>query len=70
MMRRPTLIVLAKAPRMGLVKTRLARAVGQAEAVRFHRTALARTLRVLSRDPRWRKVLALAPDREIGRAHV
>ncbi len=59
---RPTLIVLAKAPRMGRVKTRLARGIGQAQALRFYRATLARTLRVLGRDPRWDRVLAVAPD--------
>lgn len=59
---RPTLIVLAKAPRMGRAKTRLACGIGQTAALRFYRATLARTLRVLGHDPRWDKVLAVAPD--------
>lgn len=63
---RPTVIVLAKAPRMGRVKTRLARGIGQAQALRFYRATLARTLRVLGRDPRWDRVVAVAPDRALA----
>ena len=59
---RPVVIVFAKAPRLGAVKTRLARDIGGFEAWRFHRLALARTLLRLCRDRRWRVVLALTPD--------
>lgn len=41
---RRTLIVFARAPRMGSVKTRLARGIGQAAALRFYRAALSRTI--------------------------
>jgi len=63
---RPTLIVLAKAPRMGRVKRRLARDFGEAAALCFYRSCLAGTLRRLGRDPRWTKILAVAPDRAIS----
>ncbi len=59
---RPTLVVMAKVPVAGAVKSRLAREVGVAEATRFYRVTLARTLRRLGRDPRWRTLLAVAPD--------
>ncbi|PJK30416.1 TIGR04282 family arsenosugar biosynthesis glycosyltransferase [Minwuia thermotolerans] len=41
---RRTLIVFAKAPRMGSVKTRLARGIGDAAALRFYRATLSRTI--------------------------
>ncbi|GBD48159.1 TIGR04282 family arsenosugar biosynthesis glycosyltransferase [Methylopila sp. Yamaguchi] len=59
---RPTLFVMVKAPVAGRVKTRLARTIGAPEAVRFYRTATAALLRRVGRDPRWRTVLAVAPD--------
>jgi rSAM/selenodomain-associated transferase 1 len=60
---RNTLVVMAKAPVAGLVKTRLARRIGAAEALRFYRATTAALLRRVGRDPRWRTVLAVAPDR-------
>ena len=63
---RPTLVVLAKAPRMGRVKRRLAAGLGEAQALRFYRSCLAGTLRRLGRDPRWERVLAVAPDRALA----
>ena len=46
------LIILAKPPRMGRVKRRLAADIGPVEAVRFYRNTLAETIRRLGRDPR------------------
>lgn len=60
-MRRATVIVFLKAPRLGQVKTRLAKAVGELAALRFHRGMADRLIRALARDPRWRVVLALSP---------
>ncbi|WP_075768726.1 TIGR04282 family arsenosugar biosynthesis glycosyltransferase [Aerophototrophica crusticola] len=68
-MRRGTLIVLAKAPALGRVKRRLARGLGEAQALRFYRTCLSGTLRRLGNDPRWRSVLAVAPDRATVARH-
>ncbi len=59
---RPTLILFAKAPRFGSVKTRLARRVGPVESLRFHRARLGHMTRTLGRDRRWRTVLAVSPD--------
>jgi hypothetical protein len=56
------LVVMVKAPVMGRVKTRLAAAVGAAEATRAYRVMLARTLRRLARDRRWVTWIAVAPD--------
>jgi len=57
-----TLIVMAKMPSAGRVKTRLARDIGTAEALRFYRHQLAQTCRILAHDSRWQLVLSLAPD--------
>lgn len=58
----PRLVVMAKRPIAGAVKNRLARGIGSAGAVRFHRTTLAHTLLRLGADPRWRTYLAVSPD--------
>ncbi|WP_207478222.1 TIGR04282 family arsenosugar biosynthesis glycosyltransferase [Arenibaculum pallidiluteum] len=57
------LVVMARAPRLGTVKTRLARGIGPAGALNFHRTTLERLLRRLRRDRRWTLRVALTPDR-------
>lgn len=59
---RGTLIVLAKWPRPGQVKTRLARDIGVIAATWWARHQLARLRRRLGGDPRWRLVLAVSPD--------
>jgi len=61
MTERPTLIVMAKAPRVGLGKTRLAAELGAVEAWRINRALQARTMRA-ARDPRWRARLCVTPD--------
>jgi len=53
---------MAKAPIAGAVKRRLARDIGNVAALRFYRSTLARTIRCLSADPRWRTYLAVTPD--------
>jgi len=63
-MPRPTLIVFARSPAIGVGKTRLARDIGAVEAWRVYRAMSTRLLWKL-RDPRWRLVLRLegeAPD--------
>lgn len=62
MAERGWLVVMARLPQAGAVKSRLARAIGAAEAVRFYRSALDRTLRRLGPDPRWRLLLAVTPE--------
>jgi len=57
-----TLAIMAKAPAMGRVKTRLAMDVGAVEATRFYRVALARLIRRLGKDPRWTTLIAASPD--------
>ena len=61
----PQLVIMAKTPAIGRVKTRLARDVGAVEAVRFFRVTAAGLIRRVACDPRWRTVLALAPDRAV-----
>ena len=56
------LIVFARAPRYGAVKTRLARTIGAGAARQFYETTLVRTLRVLGSDSRWQRWLAITPD--------
>lgn len=60
--RRDTLIIFARAPRLGTVKRRLARGIGQVAALRFHRGQLLDLARRLGQDRRWRSVLAVTPD--------
>lgn len=59
------LVIFAKAPRLGRVKSRLARHIGGVGAWAFYRTMLAGLTRRLGRDPRWRCWLAVAPDRAV-----
>jgi rSAM/selenodomain-associated transferase 1 len=61
-MRGDTLVVFARAPRLGAVKRRLARGIGAMAALRFYRGQLAATLAAVGRDRRWRTVLAITPD--------
>lgn len=60
---RIVLVIMAKEPRMGRVKTRLARAVGVGTATQFQRTNLSLTTRRLVQDRRWQTLLAVAPDK-------
>ena len=61
-MSRPTLIIFARAPAIGVGKTRLARDVGRVEAWRAYRAMSGPLIRLLARDPRWRTVVRMAPD--------
>jgi uncharacterized protein len=56
-------VVFARAPRLGAVKRRLAREIGDRAALRFHVATLIRLLRALVADRRYRTVLAITPDR-------
>ena len=60
--RRPLLVVMAKEPRAGAVKTRLARDIGVVRATCFYRTTMGNVLGRLSCDPRFETVLAVSPD--------
>jgi len=60
---KPTLIIMVKEPRPGRVKTRLGRDIGMTTAAWWFRHQTRRLLRRVD-DPRWRTVLAVAPDAE------
>jgi rSAM/selenodomain-associated transferase 1 len=62
----PRLIVMAKSPRAGRIKQRLAASIGAVSAARFYRSCLAHTLLRLGRDPRWRTLLAVSPDNDVA----
>lgn len=59
------LVVFAKAPRLGRVKSRLAADIGAVAAWAFYRHATAGVLRRLAADRRWRCWLAVTPDRDL-----
>jgi uncharacterized protein len=65
-MPRPLVIVFARAPRYGAVKTRLAAEIGAAEALRFYRQQLAMSARRLRDDARWETVFCVTPDTALG----
>lgn len=67
MIERPTLIIMAKAPRVGMGKQRLARDIGKTEAWRINRALHAATLRAAC-DRRWRTLLCVTPDRAASEA--
>ena len=56
------LVVMVREPRLGCVKRRLARDIGDAEALRFYRSHTAALLKRLSGDARWSTWLAVTPD--------
>ena len=58
---RPTLVIMVKEPRPGRVKTRLGADIGMTNAAWWFRHQTRRLLRNMQ-DPRWRLMLATAPD--------
>ncbi len=56
------LVIMAKVPIAGRVKTRLAREVGTVRAMIFYRHAMREIVARLSRQPFWRTVLIVDPD--------
>lgn len=56
------LVVMAREPRAGAVKNRLARDIGTTAATGFYRHSLRSVMARVARDPRWRTVLAVTPD--------
>ncbi len=59
---------MAKEPRLGRVKTRLARDIGWVRATAFYRITLRHVLGRLGADPRWSTVLAVTPDVSVASA--
>jgi uncharacterized protein len=62
------LVIMAKSPVMGRVKRRLGRDIGDVAATRFYRHCLSHVVQRLGRDPRWRTMLAVDPDRDVIKA--
>jgi rSAM/selenodomain-associated transferase 1 len=60
---RDTVIVFARAPRLGTVKRRLARDIGDRAALSFHTATLTTLLRGLAACRRFNVELAITPDR-------
>lgn len=56
-------VLLAKAPRRGAVKRRLAAGIGDAAALAFYRATLRGVARRLGGDPRWTLWIAVTPER-------
>jgi uncharacterized protein len=65
---RRTLILFVRAPHLGAGKRRLASEIGAVAALRFERLMIARLLRRLAPDRRWRLRLAVTPDQASSRA--
>lgn len=61
-MTRGTLIIFAKEPGAGRVKTRLGREIGMVEAAWWYRHQTTGLIRRVARDRRWRTVLCVTPD--------
>jgi rSAM/selenodomain-associated transferase 1 len=55
---------MAKSPRRGAVKRRLASEIGEGAALRFYRCCLSHSVMRLASDPRWLTLLAVAPDQD------
>lgn len=66
---RSWLVIMAKEPRCGAVKTRLARDIGAVAATKFYRHTLANVTARLANDRRWRTLIAVSPDTSIDAAH-
>ena len=60
------LIVMAKSPRLGRVKTRLAADIGAVAAAGFYRRTLTGVTARLAGDGRWRTWLGVSPDADIA----
>jgi rSAM/selenodomain-associated transferase 1 len=60
------LVIMAKSPHLGRVKRRLAREIGAVATIRFYRSCLSHTALRVAQDRRWRALLAVDPDRDVG----
>lgn len=66
----PKLVIFAKEPRLGRVKTRLGRDIGHVRAWQFYRQMLFALARRLGHDRRWQTLIACAPDTALSHAGV
>ena len=60
------LVIMVKAPKVGQVKTRLARQIGPVRAAWFYRNTAAAVIARLSGSRCWETVLAVAPDAAVN----
>ncbi|MDF1719111.1 MAG: TIGR04282 family arsenosugar biosynthesis glycosyltransferase [Minwuia sp.] len=67
-MKPPVIIIFCKAPRLGAVKTRLARDIGEAQALRFYRATLDATIRHARAIGVADIVLCVTPDHDAASA--
>jgi len=58
----PRLVIMAKRPELGRVKTRLAGGIGAVAATRFYRQTTQSVFRRLGADPRWQTWASVTPD--------
>lgn len=58
-------VIFARRPQLGRVKTRLARDIGPVETLRFYRSTLATVTRRISAGQAWHTWLGLTPDETI-----
>lgn len=63
------LVIMARAPRLGAGKKRLARDIGALASLRFSRITTGALLRRLAPDRRWQTWLAVTPDRAALTGH-
>jgi len=63
------LVMMAKEPRAGAVKSRLARDIGSVAATGFYRRTLDLLVRRLRPSHRWNTVLSITPDASLSASH-
>lgn len=63
------LVIMAKEPRMGRVKTRLASEIGIVNAWRFYRLNIGKTTNALF-DKRWHCWLSITPDKAVSKRGI
>lgn len=63
-------VVFARRPGLGRVKTRLAADIGPVETLRFYRSNLSRLARQIGGDRRWATWFAVTPDDSVADARV
>jgi rSAM/selenodomain-associated transferase 1 len=64
------LVIIAKAPRMGRVKTRLALDIGVHKAWSFYRHNLNSVVKSLAKSSGWKTWLSVSPDESINKNHI
>jgi uncharacterized protein len=61
----PRVVIFAKAPRLGTVKTRLAASLGDVQTLAFYQSVLSQTAERLRSGP-WQLVIAVTPDQAVN----